>query len=180
MAVHMRALKTALVIASLGVVVQCGGVPGPRETGGETPAAGPAGFVAAAVTVDPWRLDGEPQVHVGDALFELINGGAELYHRHGFVQALSAEYADGDGRSIALEIFEMSNVEGARRVFAEKAGGSGEAVDLGDEARLESYYMNLRTGPYLVTLTGFEGDPGTTEGIVALAGAVAAELGGER
>lgn len=171
---------TALVIASLGAVVQCGGGPAPRDPGGAAPTAEPAGIVAAAVEVDGWRLDGEPQVHVGDALFELINGGAELYHQHGFVQALSAHYMGAEGRSISLEVFEMGDANGARSVYAEKAGGSGEAVDVGDEAALESYYLNLRTGPYLVTVTGFESDPETTEGIVALARAVAAEIGGAR
>ena len=175
-----RALSALLLIPAAAVLVQCGRGPEPEQPDWPVaPVSEPEGLTRAAVEVEGWELDGEPLVFVGDTLFELINGGAELYHRHGFVQALSAQYVDGEGRTIALEVFEMGDPEGAASVFADKAGGSGEAVELGDEARLESYYLNLRSGRYLATLTGYTSDEQTTAGILALAEAVAAELGGE-
>ena len=179
MRTRKRSLAALLLIPTVVVLVQCGGGPEPEQPDWPVaPAREPEGLTRAAVAVEGWELDGEPQVFVGDTLFELINGGAELYHLHGFVQALSAQYADGDGRTIALEVFEMGDPEGAATVFAAKAGGSGEPLDLGDEARLESYYLNLRSGRFIVTLTGYASDEQTTAGILALAGAVAAELGG--
>lgn len=181
MATLARAATAVLVITALAVLVQCARNPGPDEPETAVPAvAAPDGITRAAVEIEGWGLDGEPLVFVGDALFELINGGAELYHRHGFVHALSAQYADGDARSIALEVFEMTDAEGARAIFTDTAGHSGEALAIGDDAVLDSYYLNFRTGPYLVTVTGFESDEPTTDGIVALARAVAAALGGGR
>ncbi|MEE4274037.1 MAG: DUF6599 family protein [Thermoanaerobaculales bacterium] len=132
---------------------------------------------AVAVPLDGWALDGEPQVVVGDELFELINGGAELYHQLGFVQAAAAEYVDDSGRAISLEVFEMGDIQGAREIFAEKSGGSGEPLDVGDEAAFEGYYLNARTGTYLITITGFETDEETTDAIVRLAESVVDALG---
>ncbi|HSL18151.1 MAG TPA: DUF6599 family protein [Methylomirabilota bacterium] len=179
MRTRTRALAALLLIPAVAVLVQCGRDPEPEQPDRSmAPAGEPEGLTRAAVAVEGWELDGEPLVFVGDTLFELINGGAELYHQHGFVQALSAQYVDGEGRTIALEVFEMGDAEGAATVFAEKAGESGEPVELGDEARLESYYLNLRSGRFIVTLTGYASDEQTTAGILALADAVAAELGG--
>jgi len=134
-------------------------------------------LVAAAVPLEGWRVTGEPQVVVGDELFELINGGAELYHQHGFVQAMAAEYSDDGGRDISLEVFEMRDAQGAQVVFAEKSGGAGEALTVGDEAAFEDYYLNARTGPYLITITGFETDEATTDAIPRLAESVVVALG---
>ncbi len=134
-------------------------------------------LTAAVVPLEGWRIDGEPQVIVGDALFELINGGAELYHQHGFVQVLAAEYSDDAGRDISLEVFEMKDLQGAQDVFAEKSGGSGEPLAIGDEAAFDDYYLNARTGPYLITITGFETDEATTGAIRRLAESVVSALG---
>jgi hypothetical protein len=175
----------AVLVAALAVA-QCGKGPatGPvPRTGPDEPVSRPGageGLAELAVSVDGWKIGGEPEVFVGDALFEMINGGAELYHQHGFVQALATHYNDVDGREIELEVFEMGDAAGAGKVFGEKAGSSGEPTDIGDDAMVESYYMNFRSGRFVVTLTGFESEPETTEGMLALARAVAAELGGRQ
>lgn len=132
----------------------------------------------AAVEVQGWQLDGEPAVYVGDELYELVNGGAEVYHQLGFDRALAADYVDAEGRTLALEVFAMGDIDGAHAIFSDKAGGSGDAVDIGDEAAVESYYMNARTGRFLVTITGFESDQTTADGMLELARAVTNELGG--
>ena len=178
---RLNRLVTLMMVALLALVTAHCSTEAPEEANVPAESTGTAtesGFADAAVELVGWKLDGEPAVYVGEELFELINGGAELYHRLGFVRALAADYSDGGGRSIALEVFDMGDSEGAAAVFAEKTGGSGEVVAVGDEALLESYYLNARTGRYLITLTGFESDNETTRGIEELAAAVAEKLGG--
>lgn len=161
----------AVVVALLMVVgIGCGDDPDSSRQ--------PPSMVSAAVTIDGWTQDYEPEIYVGDSLFELINGGAEVYHRFGFVQALATQYSDADGRSISLEVFEMVDQEGARNIYSDKTGGSGGALEIGDEAAGEDYYLNFRSGRYLVTISGFDSEPETTAGILKLARAVAIELGG--
>jgi hypothetical protein len=168
-ATNKRSITVVMVIAALVVLAQCADEPAVETT---------PGLMAAAVSIDGWQLDEEPLIYIGDTLFEMINGGAELYHRFGFVQALAAQYSGPEGRSIALEVFEMGDEAGARNIYAEKTGGTGEPLDIGDEAAGESYYLNVRTGRYLVTITGFESDQETTDGLMMLARAVAEQLGG--
>lgn len=170
----MTIRKTQLILTCVAVVFAVagcgGGATDPTDTGVE--------IAAAAVELEGWRLDGEPMIYVGESLFELINGGAELYHQHGFVQALAAEYVDDDDRAIALEVFEMSDLDGTAAIYAAKTGGSGEPAAIGDEAAVESYYLNTRTGCFLITITGFSSDETTNQAIVELAHAAAARLVG--
>ena len=169
--IHHRHTTVCLVAAAIAVAIGCAESPEPEPV---------FALPQAAAEIDGWRLDGEPAVYPGETLFEMINGGAELYHQLGFVQALAAEYVDTEGRTIALEVFEMTDTDAAAAIFAEKAGGSGEPAAIGDEASVESYYMNARTGPYLITITGFESDDATSAGILDLVRAVAAALGGRQ
>jgi hypothetical protein len=177
MTVFKRTVMTVIVAVVLGAVIQCS-----RSSKVEDveQAAQTRGLATVAVDLDDWRLDGEPAVYVGDTLYELIDGGAEVYHRFGFVQALAAQYSDDGGRGISLEVFEMRDVDGAQKIYSDKTGGSGDPIDIGDEGAGEDYYLNFRTGRYLVTITGFDSDAATTDGILVLARAVAEELGGER
>lgn len=166
-----RGCRVVAAASMIMVVVQCGGGPVPDEN---------SGLASAAVEIDGWQMDSEPEIYVGDTLYELIDGGAEVYHQFGFVQALAAQYSDAEGRSISLEVFEMGDVEGARGIFADKTGDTGEPLAIGDEAVGEDYYLNLRSGRYLVTITGFDSEPETQDGILELARAVAGALGGMR
>lgn len=164
------AVRTAGVLCMLILIIHCAA--GPESAPSEQ------GISLAAVEVSGWQREYEPEIYIGDALFELINGGAEVYHGFGFVQALAMQYADGGGRSISLEVFEMKDVEGARNIYSDKTGGSGEPLEIGDEGAGEDYYLNFRSGRFLVTITGFDSEPETTAGILLLARAVAEQLGG--
>lgn len=163
-------IRSAAAVCVLLAVIQCADKPVVNPQ--------PPGISAAAVEINGWHQEYDPEIFVGDSLFELINGGAEVYHRFGFVQALATQYADDAGRSISLEVFEMKDVEGAGSIYSDKTGGSGQPLQIGDESAGEDYYLNFRSGRFLVTITGFDSEPETTEGILLLAGAVASQLGG--
>jgi hypothetical protein len=127
----------------------------------------------AAAGVNGWTPVGEPQIFEGDALFELINGGAEIYHEFGFQRALSQDFTGPEQRYIALEIFEMTDAAAACGTYTFKTGVDGQVLDLGDEAMLEDYYLNVRRGRYLVTVTGMASDETTIAAITDIAAAVA-------
>jgi hypothetical protein len=54
-------------------------------------------------------LTSEIESYVGDELFFLINGGADLYLEYGFIQVISAEYSNEAGNSLSVEIYEMED-----------------------------------------------------------------------
>ena len=113
-----------------------------------------------------WTLDGEPQTAEGMALFDLIDGGAEEYVKAGFRRAVTATYQNKEGKRINLDIFEMLSPESATSIYRKKAGGRGTKVAVGDEATMEDYYLNFRKGAYQVTLSGYDTQKETLEGIL--------------
>jgi len=123
-----------------------------------------------------WTLDGEPQTAEGMALFELIDGGAEEYVKEGFRRAVTATYKNKEGKRINLDIYEMLSPDSAKRIHRKKAGDKGTKVPIGDEAALEDYYLNFRKGPYQVTLSGYDTQKETLEGILLMGRLVAERI----
>jgi len=122
--------------------------------------------------IEGWEADGSPREYKGEDLFSYINGGAEIYHEYGFVQVIVQDYKRKNGKSIALEIFEMESVEAAYGIYTFKTSAQGKRLALGDEAQLEEYYLNFWKGDFLVTLVGFDDDEETVNGLLEIARAV--------
>jgi hypothetical protein len=68
--------------------------------------------------MDDWKFTSEPQVYIGDNLFSLIDGGADLYLEYGFTKVVSAQYADPSSSNIQAEIYEMSDAPSAYGIFS--------------------------------------------------------------
>ncbi len=63
-------------------------------------------------------IHGQPEYYVGDDLFSLINGGAELYHEYGFVEVVSAEIYAGGKEALRAEIYDMGSIEAAWGIYS--------------------------------------------------------------
>jgi hypothetical protein len=123
-----------------------------------------------------WTLDEEPQTAQGVGLFDLINGGAEQYVKAGFSRAVIATYQNKQGKSINLEIYEMLSPESATSIQRKKAGDRGKKVFLGEEAAMEDHYLNFRKGSYQVTVSGYDTQEETIEGLLRIARLVAERI----
>jgi predicted amidohydrolase YtcJ len=130
--------------------------------------------------LNEWEPAGTSQHVVGDDLFLLINGGAEIYHEYGFKQAIVRGFRHKKQETLQfnLEIYEMQNPEAAYGIYTFKTGDSGKAIDVGNEGLLEDYYLNFRKGNFLVTVIGFDAKEETIAGITAVAKVVAAKIKG--
>lgn len=123
-----------------------------------------------------WTLDEEPQTAEGIGLFDLINGGAEQYVKAGFSRAVMATYRNKEGKRVNLEIYEMLSPESARSIQRKKAGESGKKVSVGEEAAMEDHYLNFRKGSYQVTVSGYDTQEETVEGLLHIARLVAERI----
>jgi len=102
-------------------------------------------------------------------LFELMNGGAAFYIKHGFTRAVFQEYKDPNGRRFAIGIFEMKDTPAAHDVYRVQAGTGSKNIALGDEAVLAEYYVLLRRGRYYITVTGFDSEKQTRDTLIGIA-----------
>jgi hypothetical protein len=111
-------------------------------------------------------------------LYELINGGAEVYHEYGFRRVLAQEYGDQEQRYIALEIYEMEDPTAAFGIYSLKTGPEGRSIPLGTEAILADHYLNIWKDRFLLTLSGADADEATREGLVEIGRAVTDKITG--
>ncbi|UCE21796.1 MAG: hypothetical protein JSV46_06175 [Candidatus Aminicenantes bacterium] len=133
-------------------------------------------FLPSTVEAGEWERDDSPQEYRGDSLYEYINGGAEIYHDYGFKQVVVQDFKNKSGKSISIEIFEMEDSESAFGIYTFKTSPEERKLALGSDARLSDYYLNFWKGNLLVTITGFDEDEETIEGLQELARAVDAKI----
>jgi hypothetical protein len=100
-----------------------------------------------------WQVIDAPRVFKGDELFELIDGGADLYNEYGFSQVATCRYGRTDSTTLQIEIYQMSRDEAAYGIYSIIQSAKGAAVDVGQAARLFDYYLVLWKGPYFVSVT---------------------------
>jgi hypothetical protein len=95
---------------------------------------------------------GEPKLFVGDDLFDLINGGAELYHEYGFVEVLTVSIVIPGADPLKAEIFDMGSPEAAWGIFGITASSNALALSIGDTARKGEGFLQFIKGSYMVYL----------------------------
>jgi len=123
-----------------------------------------------------WQPTGSIDKAVGEDLFLLINGGAEIYHEYGFKQTIMQSYENNNGKAINLEIFEMEDAASAYGIYSFKTGSRGKVIPSGNEALIEDYYLNFWKGNFLVTITGFDSEKETIDGLITIAEAIDAKI----
>ncbi len=123
-----------------------------------------------------WKLDTTPETAAGIELYHLINGGAEIYMRAGFKRAILASYANAKGKMINLEIFEMTSPQSALNIHKKKIGPKGKKVSVGVDAVLEDYFLNFHSGPFQVTISGYDAEPKTVQMLLDMARMVAQRI----
>jgi hypothetical protein len=115
-----------------------------------------------------WQRKGEALLFAGAELYRHIDGGAELYQRHGFVRLAVQDYARV-ALELRAEIYLMDGPAGAAAVFAELAEGLETGRNYGTACVLDDYQVLFQRGAYCVALTAYESGPETRAALAALA-----------
>ena len=87
------------------------------------------------------------------------------------------DYRTATGSRLSLEIFQMDSPESAYGIYTFKTSRRGEPVALGDDCQLADYYLNMRRGPFLVTITGLDATDPVRNALLSLARSVEPRLG---
>jgi hypothetical protein len=148
--------------------------------------------------LDGWKISAAPRAFGPDNLFDLIDGGAEVYVQFGLVKMVTAEYRDAGrpGISVTAEVYDMGTPRGAfgraARFLEGKVDPSGAGKGLpeafANRGQIGGGDLVVWQDEYLVHLTLLdERSEATSEGIEAagaellpkLAGAILEKIGGD-
>jgi hypothetical protein len=126
-----------------------------------------------------WIPEDDSQIAVGDDLYMLINGGAQIYLEYGFRQAVYQSYTDRNGNRINLEIYEMTDSAAAYGIYTFKTNTRGEAADLDCEGWMSDYYLNFWKGSLVVTLIGLDTNEKIRSGLKTMARVIEKKIIGQ-
>lgn len=135
-----------------------------------------AQYLPLDTEIDNWSAIDTVSTFIGQDLFLLINGGAEIYHENGFVQVVSQSFENAAGNQISIEFYEMNSIVGAKKMYESKISDNGEKLAIGDDATLNGYYLNLYKKNFLLTLVGYDSEAATIEGLKKIAEIVSGKI----
>ncbi len=100
-----------------------------------------------------WKISEDPVVYVEDRLFELINGGADIYLEYGFARVISVHYLDPSQNNIQLEIYEMSDDAAAYGIFSITQQAAGWTKDFGTISSVSEDYISFWKSRYYINIS---------------------------
>jgi len=106
-----------------------------------------------AADVPGWRAVEAPRVFKGEDLYEMIDGGADLYLEYGFTEAAVARYAAPSQGTLQVEVYRMADDAAAYGVYSANQAGQGTPLDIGQAARQFDYYLAMWKGDCFVSIT---------------------------
>jgi len=118
------------------------------------------------------KKDGTAEKASGKELFKLINGGAGLFHKHGFMHVIAQSYTVKNAKSVNLEIYQMDSKKNAVKIYNKRGGKEGKKIPYGQNGTIKDYYCIIQRGPFFVSIVGFDSTKETIDAIIKLASVV--------
>jgi hypothetical protein len=110
-------------------------------------------LLPAQVELQGWKISEGPAVYAEDQLFELINGGADIYLEYGFSRVVSVHYLDPSQNTIQLEIYEMSDDAAAYGIFSITQQAAAWTKDFGTISSFSEDYISFWKSRYYVNIS---------------------------
>lgn len=100
-----------------------------------------------------WTVNINPEIYSGEKLYELIDGGADIYLEYGFKQVVTVHYADPSQNNIQLEIYEMTDAPSAYGIFSLSQQTAEWSAQYGALSAIKADYISFWKDRYYVTLS---------------------------
>ncbi len=133
--------------------------------------------VSLPANAHEWALDGGVEYFGPDALFDHIDGGAEVYLEKGFRELAVGHYVLSGGSEAMAEVYTMDTRSAAAEMFALEQG-TGESGTLGEEASAGSQSLAFRRGPHYVKVVAYTPEEGLRAKLERLASVIDGRLTG--
>jgi len=146
---------------------------------GEQPATkvDPAGYLAPSYDAIGVARSSPPQVFVGQDLWEYINGGAELYHKYGFIEVATADYQKGETEMV-VDIYRFDSAVNAYGLYSMMRPDETDLARYGVEGFISPAKIEFVKGDLLVRVIGFDESDETGLALINLADEIDKQLPG--
>ena len=102
-----------------------------------------------------WKPVSPISLYDKETIFDYIDGAAELYFAYNFNKVATTEYTDGD-TSIIIDIYDMSDPEGAFGIYSLNRYEGANYVNIGNEGILVDASLDFWKGKYYCKVYSFD------------------------
>jgi len=118
--------------------------------------------------IEGWKLIPNERVYVAGNLWDLINGAADAYLSYDFQDLYLADYQDGDGVSIRVELYRHSTYNNAYGIYTSERSTEYEFIEIGLEGYQEEGILNFQCGYYYIKMSCFDEKEGLNNDMVKI------------
>ena len=122
----------------------------------------------ASNDVAGWTKTSDVRTFEAADLWRYIDGEDEKYLKAGVQRALTADYKFQDKLEAVVDIYTMSNANGAAQFFNSEPAADAQPVQLADGARLFSQSLIFHKGRYLVRIVTYQESEEAQQALLAL------------
>jgi len=128
----------------------------------------PAAAFPASNDIAGWDKTSQVRTFEAADLWKYIDGEVEKYLKAGVQRGSTADYKFQNKVEAVVDIYTMSNADGAAQVLNSEPTGDAKSVQVGDAARLFRQSLVFRKGRYLVRIVAYEESPDGPQALLAL------------
>jgi len=122
-----------------------------------------------------WKRAGPVETYAPAALYNVIDGGAELFLEMGFIDLRIQKY-EGDGAEIAVEAYRMENAAAALGIYLLKCGRETPLAGIDTRNSGDHFQVALLRNNHFIFINNFSGREELLPVMTALARALAAAI----
>jgi len=111
---------------------------------------------------------GDVHTYLGENLYQYIDGGAELYHKYGFIEVSTADYQKSSAEMVA-DIYQFDTPLHAYGLYSMFRPENPDFIKLGTEGYTAPATITFTANCYMVKLTAYEDSDETALAMVNLA-----------
>lgn len=168
-------MKTSAYLILLLVVALAGCGGDTAEQKSEMPKA--ATYLTEKLTDLDITRTAEVSIFEGEALFEHINGGAEIYHQYDFVEVATTYYTFKE-TELSVDIYRFADADKAFGLYSVLRSDNVERVNLGVDGFISPTSVDFVKGTYMVRIIAYEESDEATQAMSELAKTLATSLTG--
>ncbi len=107
--------------------------------------------------IDGMKIEYNYPVYTGEDLWDYINGASDGYMSYHFERLDIAEYIDGQGNTVKVEIYKHQKPEDAYGIYSTERSPDYHFVEIGTEGYAEDNLVYFVTGPYYIKIIAAPG-----------------------
>lgn len=116
-----------------------------------------------------WVKTGDTRTFSAAELWSYIDGDAERYVKAGVQKTSTADYKFQNTVEAVVDVYTMTNAQGARTIFEGEPASQAKSVQLGDGGRLYTGSLVFCRKQYLVRIVAYKQSPEVQTALQALA-----------